>query len=110
MKKLLLLLSFVALLPACASVEYGSWLDQIGKRPNPPVEMSPDEAVALRDQAMRLRSEADAIRTQLASETDRVQRFRYYSEIRKIDDELVPIERQLLDARRLSRAPGLAPG
>ncbi|MES2634557.1 MAG: hypothetical protein V4669_16425 [Pseudomonadota bacterium] len=110
MKKLLLLLSFVALLPACATREYGSWLDQIGRRPNPPVDMSQDEAVALRDQAIRLRAEANAIRVQLASETDRVQRFRYYSELRKIDDDLVPIERQLLDARRPSRTPGLAPG
>ncbi len=110
MKKLLLLLSFVALLPACATREYGSWLDQIGKRPNPPLDMRQEEAVALREQADRLRAEANAIRVQLASETDRVQRYRYYSAIRKIDDDLVPIERLLHDARRPSRTPGLAPG
>ncbi|MES2785179.1 MAG: hypothetical protein V4684_06920 [Pseudomonadota bacterium] len=110
MKKLLLLLSFVALLPACATREYGSWLDQVGKRPNPPLAMTPEEAGVLREQAVRLRAEADAIRIQLASETDRVQRFRYYSVIREIDDELVPIERELLDARQPSRMPGLAPG
>lgn len=132
MKKLLFSLSFVAMLSGCSSLpslpsfgameesiqslgssltslEYGSWLDRVGKRPNPPVEMSQEDATALRQEAGRLRAEADAIRVQLASESDRVQRYRFYSEIRKIDDELVPIERLLLDARRSPRTPGMAP-
>lgn len=116
MKKTLLSLSCVFVLAGCGSVpsvtsiEYGSWLDRIGKLPNPPVAMSEEDAQALKAQAMALRSEADAIRVLLASEKDRVRRFRHYSDIRKIDDQLAPIERQLAAAGRPSRPALIVPG
>jgi hypothetical protein len=106
MKKILLVLSCALALAGCASRQYGSWLDDIGKLPNPRVAMSDEEARDLKAEAIELRAEANAIRIKLAAEKDRVQRYRYYSEIRKIDDSLAPIERRLTDAGRASR-PGL---
>lgn len=90
----------VVLLSGCMS--YGSWLDDIGKRPNPPVDMSNEQAAELSAEALRLRSQADAIRVRLASEADRRQRFRYYEELRRIGDDLRPLEAQLRYAGRLA--------
>ena len=90
----------VVLLSGCMS--YGSWLDDIGKRPNPPVEMSNEEAAALSVEATRLRERAQAVRVRLAAEADRRQRFRYYEELRRIGDDLRPVEAQLRNAGRLA--------
>jgi hypothetical protein len=90
----------VVLLSGCMS--YGSWLDDIGKRPNPPVEMSNEQAAALTVEASRLRGEAETIRVRLAAEADRRQRFRYYEQLRRIGDDLRPLETQLRYAGRLA--------
>jgi hypothetical protein len=90
----------VVLLSGCMS--YGSVLDDIGKRPNPPVDMSNEQAAELSAETLRLRGQADAIRVRLASEADRRQRFRYYEQLRRIGDDLRPLEAQLRDAGRLA--------
>jgi hypothetical protein len=88
----------VVLLSGCMS--YGSWLDDIGTRPHPPVAMSDEQAAALSTETARLRGQAEAVRVRLASEADRRQRFRYYEELRRIGDDLHPLEAQLRDAGR----------
>jgi hypothetical protein len=92
------------LLAGCAVS--GSWLDKVGARPNPPVAMSDEQASALRGDARDLRAREEAIRVALATEKDRKQRLRQYEELRRIGDQVIPIERQLLDA---GRAPRSAP-
>ena len=88
------------LLSGCMS--FNPSLDDIGKRPNPPVEMSNEQAATLSAEALRLRAEASAIRVRLASEPDRRQRFRYYEQLRRIGDVLHPLEAELRDAGRLA--------
>ncbi len=83
-----------------ANRSHGSWLDDVGKRPNPPLEMSNEEAVVLSAETLRLRGQADSIRTRLAAEADRRQRFRYYEQLRRIGDDLRPLEAQLRNAGR----------
>jgi hypothetical protein len=85
-----------------ANRSHGSWLDHVGKRPNPPLEMSNDEAAVLSAETLRLRGQADTIRVRLAAEADRRQRFRYYEQLRRIGDDLRPLEAQLRDAGRLA--------
>jgi hypothetical protein len=96
---------FLALVPVllagCAI--HGSWLDEIGKPPRPPVAMEDAQAHRLAQEAAQLRARAEAIRLQLARETDRRQRFRHYEALRRLDDDLVPLERALLDAGRPAR-------
>ena len=92
----------VFLLAGCAA-NYGSWLDDVGKQPKPPVAMSADEVRALTMEAATLRAQADAIRARMSLEKDRVQRFRLYTELRKIDDTLNPIERRLWEADKPAR-------
>ena len=87
-----------ALLAGCAL--HGSWLDEIGKPMRPPVAMEDAQARELEEQAAHLRGRAEAIRLQLARETDRRQRFRHYEALRRLGDDLVPVERALLDAGR----------
>lgn len=91
-----------ALLAGCASMEYGSWLDQIG-RPAAPVAMSDEEAGALVAQIRELQLREDSLRVQVAHEADRVKRIRYFAELRDISDEKVPLERRLREAGRSPR-------
>jgi hypothetical protein len=100
--KLIACLSAALLLSGCAV--YGSWLDKVGKAPQPPVAMSDATAAELSAEARDLRARADVTRLALQHEPDRRQRFRYYEELRHIGDSLVPIERQLLDAGRSARS------
>jgi hypothetical protein len=100
MRRLFLALAPV-LLAGCAI--HGSWLDEIGKPPRPPVAMDDAQARQLAQEASELRARAEAIRLQLARETDRRQRFRHYEALRKLDDDLVPLERALIDAGRPAR-------
>jgi hypothetical protein len=86
----------------------GAWLD--AKRADPPPPMSDEQAAALLQQATELRRESDALWARLAGERDRVQRFRYYDELRALGARLAPIERSLRDAGRPTRAAaGAAP-
>jgi hypothetical protein len=87
-----------ALLAGCAI--HGSWLDEIGKAPRPPVAMEDAQARHLEEEAAHLRGRAEAIRLLLARETDRRQRFRHYEALRRLGDDLAPVERALLDAGR----------
>jgi hypothetical protein len=98
----------LVLVAGCAT-DHGSWLDEVGKQPKPPVAMSADEVRALTTEATALRTRADAIRARMALEKDRVQRFRLYTELRKIDDTLNPIERRLWEADKPARPAALAP-
>jgi hypothetical protein len=95
------------LLAGCAS--YGSWLDEIGKPPRPPVAMDEAQAQQLSQEAAQLRSRAEAMRAQLARETDRRERFRHYEALRRLGDDLVPLERALLDAGKPVRATSAPP-
>jgi hypothetical protein len=102
-------MKFVLYLPAvllAGCAVSGSWLDRVGVPPHPPVAMSDEQASALRGEARDLRTREEAIRVALATEKDRKQRLRHYEELRRIGDQVVPIERQLLDA---GRAPRSAP-
>jgi len=92
-----------ALLAGCASSNYGSWLDAMGRPVRPPAAMSDEEARSLGEQALALRTHAANLRLQLAQETDRVQRFLEYDELRRIGNELAPIEQHLRDAGRAPR-------
>jgi len=91
-----------ALLAGCAS--YGSWLDEVGKPPRPPVAIGDEQALQLTQEAAQLRSQAEAVRARLAAESDRIQRIRFYEQLRDIGDRLSPVERQLRDAGRPLRA------
>lgn len=102
MKSLLVFLAALAL-AGCANRNYGSWLEQVGRLPIPRNAMSDQEASELTARAVKLRAEADAIRTRLNSEPDRVQRFREYADLRLLDNELAPIEQRLTNAGRSSR-------
>lgn len=103
-----------ALLAGCSSFgswspakwSHGSWLDEVGKPAHPPLIMSDEQAGYLQRQASQLRIESDALRLRLAGEHDRLQRFRYYEELRALGDRLAPIERTLRDAGRATRAAG----
>ena len=101
--KLLALIPVIAL-AGCASQEYGSWLDQVGRLPQPRVQMGEQEARDLTAEAIRLRAEAEVLRLELLAETDRVKRMDRYVELAAVNDRLTPIERRLTDAGRLSRA------
>ena len=105
--KLLALIPVIAL-AGCASRDYGSWLDQVGRLPEPRVQMGEQEARDLTAEAIHLRAEAEVLRLQLIAEPDRVKRMDRYVELTKVNDQLTPIERRLTDAGRLSRAK--APG
>ncbi len=95
------LVASVAVLMLSGCMSYGSWLDQIGKLPNPPRPMSNEQAARLGGEAAGLRGRAEAVRVRLAGEADRRQRVRYYEELRRIGDQLRPLEAQLRDAGRL---------
>ena len=101
--KLLALVSVIAL-SGCASREYGSWLEEVGKLPNPRVQMADQEAAVLTADALRLRADAEALRLQIQAEPDRVQRMKRLVELKTVNDQLAPIEQRLTDAGRLSRA------
>lgn len=88
---------------------HGSWLDQVGRRPHPPTPMSDAQALALSGRAARLQAQAEAIRVELARETERTVRVEHYRTLRRIGDELRPVERQLEDAGRASRATTIQP-
>ena len=100
-----LVLCLPAILLAGCAVS-GSWLDRVGVPPHPPVTMSDEQASALMGEARDLRAREEAIRVALATEKDRRERIRRYEELRRIGDQVIPIERQLLDA---GRAPRSAP-
>ena len=98
-----------ALLAGCASMEYGSWLDQLG-RPVAPVAMSEEEAAPLLARVQELQLREDSLRVQVAHEKDRVVRIALYRQLRDISDEKVALERSLRQAGRsprplLGRAP-----
>src|SRR4051812_41707064 len=101
--KLLALVGVIAL-SGCASREYGSWLEDVGKLPNPRVQMAEQEAAALTADAVRLRADAETLRLRIQAEPDRVERMKRLVELKSVNDELVPIEQRLTDAGRLSRA------
>lgn len=121
--KLATCLATAALLAGCSSLKpwspgswslgswsHGSWLDAVGKPAKPPLVMSDEQAGVLLQEAAQLRGEADAVRSRLAGERDRIQRLRYYDELRALGDRLAPIERSLRDAGRPTRAAaGAAP-
>ncbi len=88
---------------------YGSWLDQIGRRPQPATPMSDAQAAALSGQAASLQAQAQALRVELARETDRTVRVKHYRALRRIGDELRPLERQLQNAGRASRTTVIQP-
>jgi hypothetical protein len=102
-------LAFVPTLLLAGCAIHGSWLDDIGKPPRPPVAMSSEQAVQLAQEAAQLRARADTVRGQLAQETDRRQRLRYYEELRDLGDQLVPLERALMEAGRPARMPAHPP-
>ena len=101
--KLFALIPVIAL-AGCASQDYGSWLDQVGRLPNPRVQMGEQEASDLTADAIRLRVEAEVLRLQLIAETNRVKRMDRYIELTMVNDQLAPIERRLIDAGRVSRS------
>ena len=98
-----ILLCLPALLLAGCAVS-GSWLDKVGVRPHPPVAMTGDEAASLRVEARELRAREESVRVALSAEPDRRQRIRYYEELRRLGEDLVPIERRLLDAGRAPKS------
>jgi hypothetical protein len=102
------LLAPLAVLMLSGCMSYGSWLQEVGKLPDPPHAMSNEQAAALGAEITRLRGQAEAMRVRLASEADRVQRFRYYDELRSIGGQLQPLETQLRNAGRTA-GPPLAP-
>ena len=89
---------------------YGSWLQDLGKRPDPPVPMSDAQAREFSGQSQQLRAQAEAIRVELAREPDRLARVKHYRALRRIGDVLRPIERQLDNAGRLARTTPLQAG
>jgi hypothetical protein len=102
----------LAVLAGCSSVttfEHGSWLDEVGKPPQPPSVMSDEQAGYMLQEAAQLRSRSEALRARLALEADRRQRFRYYEALRDLGDRLVPVERALRDAGRPVRSAGASP-
>ncbi len=78
-------------------------LQDVGKRPDPPTRLSDAQAGDLTGQAALLRGRAEAIRAKLAHENDRRARFEHYQALRRIGDELRPLERTLENAGRPSR-------
>src|SRR5688572_14644266 len=88
----------VVMLTGCAVS--GSWLDQVGAPPKPPLAMSDEQAAQLIGEARQLRSQAEEVRILLAREADRRQRIRHYDNLRTIGDKLVPVERELRFAGR----------
>jgi hypothetical protein len=88
----------VMLLAGCAS--HGSWLDAVGKPPQPPAVMSDETAAATAGQAAQLRVRAELVRARLARETDRRERIRDYRELEDIGGNLRPLERSLEEAGR----------
>jgi hypothetical protein len=103
----------VLLLAGCTSyVSHGSWLDTVGRLPQPPAAMSDEEARAAAAQAAQLRSQAVAIRARLARETDRRERIRDYRALDDIGWSLQPLERRLEEAGRstVTGAVPAAPG
>jgi hypothetical protein len=105
-------IKLIALLPTVMLVgcmSYGSWLDQVGSRPNPPLVMSDSQAEALTQEADRIRGEAESVRARLAGEADRVKRVEHYRELQRIGERLAPLERSLQDAGRPLRTPAVQP-
>jgi hypothetical protein len=103
----------VMLLAGCTSyVSHGSWLDAVGRLPQPPVAMSDDDARATVAQAVALRAQADGIRSRLAHESDRRERVRDYRALKDIGLSLQPLERRLEEAGRstVTGAVPAAPG
>jgi hypothetical protein len=101
------------LLAGCTSyISHGSWLDAVGKPPQPPVTMSDDQAWAIAAQAAQLRLQADSLRVRLAREADRRERIRDYRELEDIGWSLRPLERRLEEAGRstVTGAVPAAPG
>ncbi len=110
MKRLSLVLVSVLVSVLSGCMSYGSWLDQVGKPPNPLNVMSTEHAVLLGAQAAQLRGQAESLRVRLASEGDRRQRLGHvmehqggdgHVELRRIGDRLHPIEAQLRSAGKL---------
>lgn len=95
----MVVLMAATLLAGCAA-SHGSWLDDMGRLPKPPVAISDAEAQSLTAQVLALRVQAEALRAQLANEKDRVQRIRAYTALRKIGDELRPLELRLAESGR----------
>jgi len=103
----------VVLLAGCTSyVSQGSWLDAVGRLPQPPVAMSDEEARATADQVAQLRLQAATVRARLARETDRRERIRDYRTLNDIGWSLRPLERRLEEAGRsaVTGAVPAAPG
>jgi hypothetical protein len=103
----------VMLLAGCTSyISHGSWLESVGKLPQPPVAMTDEEARATAAQVAALRSQADAVRSRLAHEADRRERIRDYRELDDIGWSLQPLERRLEQAGRstVTGAVPAAPG
>jgi hypothetical protein len=91
----------VMLLAGCTSyVSHGSWLDSIGRPPQPLVAMSDEEAHAAAAQAAALRAQANALRTKLAHETDRRERVRGYRQLEDIGSSVRPLEGRLEQSGR----------
>jgi hypothetical protein len=111
MTKLIAFLA-VAVLAGCSTVttlDHGSWLDEVGMPPQPPLVMSDEQAGYMMQEAAQLRARSEALRARLAHETDRRQRFRHYEALRDLGDELAPVERALRDAGRPVRSAGTPP-
>jgi hypothetical protein len=103
----------LVLLAGCTSyVSHGSWLEAVGKLPQPPAAMSDEDARATAAQAAQLRSQADAVRARLAHETDRRERIQDYRALDDIGWSLQPLERRLEEAGRstVTGAVPAAPG
>ena len=102
------LLAPLAVLMLSGCMSYGSWLQDVGKLPDPPHAMTNEQAAELTAEVARLRGQAEAMRVRMAGEADRVQRFRYYDELQYIGGLLQPLEAQLRNAGRTAGRP-LAP-
>jgi hypothetical protein len=103
----------VMLLAGCTSyVSHGSWLESVGKPPQPPLAMSDNDARAIAAQAAQVRGQADALRGRLAHETDRRERVRDYRELNDLGWSQRALERRLEESGRsaVTGAVPAAPG
>ena len=93
---ILVFLAATAALAGCARFDqrfHGSWLDSYGvPPPGSRQQVAEPEASQLRAQSADLDAQAEAIRVKLADEKDRVKRYDYLAQLKKIGDKRRPLD------------------
>ena len=107
-RPVLITLAACSALAGCARLDqrfHGSWLETFGKPPpSSRQQVAEPQASQLRAQIAELNAQAEVIRVKMAGEPDRVKRYAYLEQLKRIGDRKRPLD----DLLHLGpKAPGL---